>query len=132
MPVTGTSLARAVERHQAARPSPRDIDWGPEQYVPALQDADVERVRALIRSVPPGQVTTYGDVARAAGLGNARLVGWILRTDGADLPWHRVVRADGSLAPHLAQEQARRLRTENISVSGDRVRLRPVRHVFPA
>ncbi|WP_149361232.1 MGMT family protein [Lolliginicoccus suaedae] len=100
--------------------------------MPALEDADVERVRALIRSVPSGHVTTYGDVARAAGLGNARMVGWILRTDGADLPWHRVVRADGSLAPHLATEQALRLQAENVTVSGHRVLLRPLRHVFPA
>ncbi|MBD8506655.1 MGMT family protein [Hoyosella sp. G463] len=100
--------------------------------MPALQEADVERVRALISAVPAGRVTTYGDVARAAGLGNARLVGWILRTDGADVPWHRVVRADGTLAPHLVQEQARRLRAEGVAVAADRVRLPQHRHAFPA
>lgn len=58
-------------------------------------EAQIERVRELVASVPPGRVVTYGDLAAAAGLSTPRTVGWIMRTDAADLPWHRVVGAGG-------------------------------------
>ncbi|WP_416061362.1 MGMT family protein [Rhodococcus indonesiensis] len=78
--------------------------------MPATSEADVERVRELVASVPEGRVTTYGDVAAAAGLSSPRTVGWIMRTDSADLPWHRVVPASGRPAAHLARRQLARLR----------------------
>lgn len=87
-------------------------------------DAQVERVRALVRAIPPGEVSTYGDLAAAAGLTSPRIVGAILRTDGADLPWHRVLRASGVPAPHLADEQLARLRAEGVPADGGRVALR--------
>ena len=46
--------------------------------------------------------------------GRARLVGRILAEDGHDLPWHRVLRADGTCAPHIATEQLARLRAEGV------------------
>jgi methylated-DNA-[protein]-cysteine S-methyltransferase len=40
------------------------------------------RVFALVRTVPPGRITTYGEVARAAGsIGAARAVGQCMRTN---------------------------------------------------
>ena len=94
-----------------------------------MDDATVERVRAIVCAIPPGQVRSYGEVAADAGLRSARLVGRILAVDGHDLPWHRVVRADGSFAPHLAAEQAARLRVEGVLAAGGRVppALRPRR-----
>ena len=86
-----------------------------------MDDATVERVRAVVRAIPPGQVRSYGEVAAEAGLRSARLVGRILAVDGHDLPWHRVVRADGSFAPHIAVEQAARLRTEGVLAADGRV-----------
>lgn len=86
-----------------------------------MDDATVEAVRAVIRAIPPGQVMTYGQVAAEAGLRSARLVGRILAVDGADLPWHRVLRADGRCAPHLAAEQHARLRAEGVAVVDGRV-----------
>ena len=65
-----------------------------------MDDETVERVRAAVRAIPPGQVRSYGEVAEEAGLRSARLVGRVLAVDGHDLPWHRVVRADGTFAPH--------------------------------
>lgn len=87
-----------------------------------VDEQAVERVREIIEAIPPGSVWSYGDVAAAAGLRSARLVGRILSEDGADLPWHRVLRADGTPAPHLAQEQLRRLAAEGVDVSSGRVR----------
>jgi alkylated DNA nucleotide flippase Atl1 len=75
----------------------------------------LERVREVVRAVPPGRTTTYGEVAARAGLpGRARLVGKILAEDGHDLPWHRVLRADGTCAPQIAREQSARLRAEGV------------------
>jgi alkylated DNA nucleotide flippase Atl1 len=95
-----------------------------------MDDATVERVRAAVRAIPPGQVRSYGEIAAEAGLRSARLVGHILAVDGHDLPWHRVVRANGGFAPHLAAEQAARLRTEGVLATDGRVppALRPGRH----
>jgi methylated-DNA-protein-cysteine methyltransferase related protein len=94
-----------------------------------MDDATVERVRALVRAIPPGQVRSYGEIADEAGLSSARLVGRLLAEDGHDLPWHRVVRADGRFAPHLATEQAARLRVEGVLATDGRVPppLRPCR-----
>ena len=59
-------------------------------------------------------ITTYGDIASAAGLSSARTVGWIMRTDTSDLPWHRVITASGKPAPHLAARQLALLRAEGV------------------
>ena len=53
-----------------------------------------ERVIEIVESVPPGYVTTYGAIARAAGTG-ARVVGRVLHHGGHDIPWWRVVDAEG-------------------------------------
>ena len=96
----------------------------------AITDDQVEAVRALVAAVPPGKVTTYGDIAGAAGLSSARIVGWIMRTDSSDLPWHRVITASGKPAPHLASRQLERLRAEGVLADDGRVPLRQYRHVF--
>lgn len=90
-----------------------------------------ERILAAVRAIPRGQVLAYGEVARRAGLpGRARLAARVLsgNTD-PDLPWHRVLRADGRIAfPPGSQghrEQARRLRAEGVRVEGGRVKLAP-------
>ncbi|MBF6174703.1 MGMT family protein [Nocardia blacklockiae] len=96
----------------------------------ATTDAEIERVRALVAAIPPGRVATYGDIAAAAGLSTPRTVGWIMRTDAADLPWHRVLRANGTPAPHLAGRQLQRLAAEGCPIRGDRVDLSTARHHF--
>ncbi|WP_327141765.1 MGMT family protein [Nocardia sp. NBC_01327] len=93
-------------------------------------DAEVERVRELVAAIPPGRVATYGDIAAAAGLSTPRTVGWIMRTDSADLPWHRVLRANGTPAPHLAHRQLVQLAAEGCPVLDDRVDLRRARFHF--
>ncbi|MFJ1457605.1 MGMT family protein [Nocardia wallacei] len=96
----------------------------------ATTDAEIERVRELVAAIPPGRVATYGDIAAAAGLSTPRTVGWIMRTDAADLPWHRVLRANGTPAPHLAHRQLRQLAAEGCPIRGDRVDLAAARHRF--
>ncbi|MDR2471850.1 MAG: MGMT family protein [Treponema sp.] len=78
---------------------------------------------AAIRSVPPGKVSSYGAVALAAGLRNGgRQTARILHTMAGPhhLPWHRIVRAGGSIALEPGrgrEEQIRLLRAEGVSVS---------------
>jgi methylated-DNA-protein-cysteine methyltransferase related protein len=81
------------------------------------------RVAAVIASLRPGEVATYGEVAAEAGYpGAARAVGGVLaRSDG--LPWWRVVAANGRLVPGHEAEHARRLRAEGVAVLGGRVPL---------
>ena len=99
--------------------------------MPAVSEDDVESVRSLVAAIPLGQVSTYGDLAAAVGLSSPRIVGWIMRTDTADLPWHRVVPASGRPAPHLARRQLDRLRTEGVPITDDRIRLRECRWDIP-
>ena len=57
------------------------------------------KVELLIAQVPPGRVTTYGDLAVAAGHPRAaRIVGGIAHYGPVDLPWHRLVNRFGGLA----------------------------------
>jgi methylated-DNA-protein-cysteine methyltransferase related protein len=93
-----------------------------------MDPESVERVRDVVAAIPAGSVLAYGDVAARAGLpGRARLVGRILAEDGHGLPWHRVLRADGTPAPHLAVEQLGRLRAEGVLVDNGRVPMRRYR-----
>jgi alkylated DNA nucleotide flippase Atl1 len=100
--------------------------------VASVTDAQAESVRSLVASIPAGRVATYGDIACAAGLSSPRIVGWVLRTDSADLPWHRVVPASGRPAPHLASRQLELLRAEGVLSEEGRVRMDSMRHSFTA
>ncbi|AII04661.1 MGMT family protein [Rhodococcus opacus] len=96
----------------------------------ATTEEQVEAVRALVAAIPPGRVATYGDIASAAGLSSTRTVGWIMRTDSADLPWHRVLGASGRPAPHLAHRQIAKLELEGVPIRDGRVDLAAARHRF--
>ena len=94
---------------------------GPVQPDAAGLDARTARIVARVRSIPVGVVRTYGDIDPAA----PRLVGRVLATIHDDLPWHRVVRADGSFAK--GRKQRALLLQEGIPMRGDRVDLRLAR-----
>ncbi len=98
--------------------------------VAPVTDKQVERVRALVASIPAGWVSTYGDIAAAAGLSSPRIVGWIMRTDSSDLPWHRVITASGRPARHLATRQLELLRAEGVLAVDGRIALDEVRYEF--
>ncbi len=64
-------------------------------------DGTYSRIYAAVRRIPPGKVSTYGDIAALAGLpGQARLVGYALHALPAStsVPWHRVINARGGLS----------------------------------
>ncbi len=64
-----------------------------------MADSFFQRVYAAVARIPYGTVVSYGDIARAIGApGKARYVGYAMRHCPDGLPWHRVVRADGSIA----------------------------------
>lgn len=96
-----------------------------------VTDEQVELVRPLVAAIPLGRVSTYGDIAALAGLSSPRIVGWIMRTDSSDLPWHRVIRASGRPAQHLATRQLELLRAEGVLSVDGRVALSEIRYEFP-
>jgi methylated-DNA-protein-cysteine methyltransferase-like protein len=80
-----------------------------------------ETVFRAVRAIPRGQVRSYAQVALYAGRpGAARGVGHELTglppARQRDVPWWRVIRSDGTLAPMVAHEQAKRLRAEGVEV----------------
>jgi alkylated DNA nucleotide flippase Atl1 len=82
-----------------------------------------DRILECIEQIPPGKVMTYGDVAEYAGASSPRIVGRVLALDDGSVPWHRVLRADGTLPEHLYTEQRQRLLAEGVRFAGDRVEL---------
>ena len=77
-----------------------------------------ERVLEIVRSIPAGRVTTYGDVARATGTG-ARVVGRMLHGSWHDIPWWRVVSADGRPYPGAAGDAGDRFIAERTPLVDD-------------
>ena len=86
-----------------------------------------ERIWAVVRRIPKGKVTSYGDIAEAVRC-SPRQVGWALRKAGPGmrLPWHRVLGAGGRIAlpGEAGLEQRLRLEQEGVAFSGRKVRFR--------
>jgi methylated-DNA-protein-cysteine methyltransferase related protein len=88
-----------------------------------------EPVYALVKKIPRGRVTTYGELARALRLpGGARAVGYAMAAcpNGRGIPWHRVIGAGGKVRmpePH-ASLQRRLLGTEKVEMDGPRIDLK--------
>jgi methylated-DNA-protein-cysteine methyltransferase-like protein len=81
-----------------------------------------QAVLARVRAIPPGFVRSYSDVSPGA----PRFAGTVLHAnDDPNLPWHRVVRADGSLAKGARQRAL--LEAEGVPFRGDRVDMRVAR-----
>ncbi|MFL5827392.1 MAG: MGMT family protein [Thermoleophilaceae bacterium] len=81
-----------------------------------------EAVLARVRATPEGFVRTYGDISPGA----PRFAGQVLsETHDPHIPWHRIVRADGSLAK--GDRQRRLLEKEGVPFAGARVDMRAAR-----
>lgn len=120
-------------------PSPDDLP----RFRAWLEDRDVNwnhRVWAVTRLVPAGRVATYGDVGTVLGSPRyARQVGWALAalfgTDH-DVPWHRIINAQGRISHRgdleRAEEQRSRLEEEGVLFSAaGTCDLAGHRHDFP-
>lgn len=60
-----------------------------------------ERVYAVVRQIPPGQVATYGQIAGIVGNCTARMAGHAMSALSVedDVPWQRVINAQGKISP---------------------------------
>ena len=91
----------------------------------AAEPPFARRVLAVVKRIPVGRVTTYGEVARLAGRpGAARAVGNVLReAHQPGLPYHRVIAAGGLLGGYsnLALKRSL-LGAEGLVVTSRRVR----------
>jgi methylated-DNA-protein-cysteine methyltransferase-like protein len=90
-------------------------------------EALARRILTCVESIPAGRVMTYGDVAEYVGANSARIVGRVLAQDDGSVPWHRVMRSNGTLADHLYTEQRQRLLEEGVRFIGHRVDLKTFR-----
>ena len=86
--VTSPSRSRATTPRRPDRGADRDPGAG-------LPTPFAESVLDLVEQIPPGRVMAYGDVAMVLG-GGARAVGTVMARFGSGVPWHRVIRSDGS------------------------------------
>jgi methylated-DNA-protein-cysteine methyltransferase-like protein len=135
-PSVGVGQSRCVDRRRACtkriQPRQRRAQGGSGHKLAVLDQhtdfgtitgmgraAGIEGHAAILRrvlAIPPGFVRTYGDVSPGA----PRLAGYVLSKTGArEVPWHRVVRADGSLAK--GARQRRLLEDEGVPFHGERV-----------
>ncbi len=83
-----------------------------------------DRVLDRIRDTPEGFVRAYGDVSPGA----PRFAGTVLAGNhDPELPWHRIVRADGSIATRPPARQRALLEAEGVPFRGERVDMRVAR-----
>lgn len=105
---------------------------------PSVSDHDhptrEQMIWQVVCAIPEGQVASYGQIARLAGLdGLARFVGRAMSQlpPGSDVPWHRVLKSDGRIAfppdseRHLRQREC--LESENVQVRQGRVAMKNYR-----
>jgi methylated-DNA-protein-cysteine methyltransferase-like protein len=87
-----------------------------------------EKIFEIVKQIPIGKVTTYGEIAKVIGIkSSARYVGWALNSNklSGEIPAHRVVNRNGDLTgkmhfptPHYMREM---LESEGVTFKGDRV-----------
>jgi methylated-DNA-protein-cysteine methyltransferase related protein len=87
----------------------------------AKSDARMAQIVERIKRIPPGSVRAYSDIDPEA----PRLVGRVLATTHQDLPWQRVIRADGSIPKGKRQRDL--LIEEGVPMRGDRVDIKLAR-----
>jgi methylated-DNA-protein-cysteine methyltransferase related protein len=87
-----------------------------------MQFSQAASILDRVRATPAGFVRTYGDVSPGA----PRVAGAVLSAcDDPSVPWHRIVRADGTLAK--GRRQRRLLEREGVPFHGERVVMRVAR-----
>jgi methylated-DNA-protein-cysteine methyltransferase-like protein len=103
------------------------------------QEPPHERIYLVVRAIPRGRVATYGQIAAIVGDCTARMVGYAMAAvpPGSDVPWHRVINAQGKISLRAdgggAAEQRKRLEAEGIHFDAEgRVNLRRVQWPGPS
>lgn len=96
-----------------------------------------ERIYRVVRQIPAGKVSTYGDIAAIVGDCTARMVGYAMAAATSDIPWHRVINAQGKISPRSdgGGEQLQRARLEDEGIYFDengKVDLKRVRWLGPS
>ena len=88
----------------------------------------------LVDRIPPGRVMAYGDIAEWLEQGTPRIVARVMSTYGSEVPWWRVLRADGTCAPEVLERQAPLLESERApwKVRGLRIDMNEARWSPPA
>lgn len=90
---------------------------------PAEREPLYARIYAVVRLIPRGQVATYGQIAEIVGGCTARMVGYAMAACPDDVPWQRVVNAQGKVSPRAdhwgAEVQRLRLIEEGIVFDAD-------------
>src|SRR5687767_15538453 len=81
-----------------------------------------EAVFDVVDRIPPGRVSTYGAIGRLVGVGPRR-VARALSSGGGAVPWHRVLRADGTAAEPVRVQQLELLAGEGVPMRGGKVDL---------
>lgn len=94
------------------------------------------RIYAIVRQIPAGKVATYGQIAEIAGDCTARVVGYAMAAAPDDVPWQRVINAQGKVSPRAdswgTEVQRLRLQEEGILFDADhKVDLAQVRWAGP-
>ena len=89
--------------------------------MPARLTVFAQSVLDAVDAIPRGKVMSYSDVAEYIGAGSGRAVGTVMARFGAEVPWHRVLRNDGTCATHKADRQLELLRAERVPMRGNRV-----------
>lgn len=94
---------RAVQAQRRGKFILCNFPIGEEKELPKMNF--FERVYEIVRRIPEGRVMSYGRIAALAGNPRmARQVGWALHSlSEDDVPWHRVVRKDGSMPERLSE-----------------------------
>ena len=97
----------------------------PLQGLPAF----ARRVLDVVDAIPAGRVMSYGDIAAWLDDSGPRAVARVMALYGSEVPWHRVLRSDGTCAPEVAMRQVPLLRAEGVPFgrSYDRVRMADAR-----
>lgn len=89
-----------------------------------MDEEFTEAVLQVVEQIPEGCVATYGLIAERLGRGGARQVGKVMSLEGQAVPWWRVVRANGTLPPHLMVDAQQHWRDERTPVRNGRVIVR--------
>ncbi len=112
-----------MEPRFASRSTAASSGKGTETAPAHAAPSAAQRILALVARIPSGRVMTYGDIADALGLASPRQVGRALATTDLEVPWHRVVRSDGTMAEHVRDRQRQLLLSEGVGIVGERVDL---------